>query len=135
MGVLCNRGRGGRGGWGGGRAHLLLALSHLTIERASLLRRSTVLHPYRHSVIWVIFLFFSFNIICLCLSYPLPVWPSVSTTYLLGRGWGGEVSGNTYPWGFFVTGGRESGTYFTVGVRLFFACCSLYVCLHEVPYC
>lgn len=39
---LSVAGEGGRGGGGGGRAHLLLALSRLTIDHTSLTRRNTV---------------------------------------------------------------------------------------------
>ena len=62
---------------------MLLAIGHLTIDHASLSRRSTVPTPNRDtSNIWALITFFPRYIETFCSSYPLPVSPSVATIYL-----------------------------------------------------
>ena len=77
-----------RGGGAGGGTHLLLAcLSHLTIDHASLSRRSTVPTPRGDTSNIRALITFFFHIISVetfCLYYPLAVSPAVATIYLLG---------------------------------------------------
>ena len=67
---------------GGGILICCFCLSHLTIDHASLSRRSTVPSPNRDTCnIWALITFCSYftYVETLCLSYPLPVSPSVAT--------------------------------------------------------
>ena len=69
---------------GGGRTHLLLALSHLTIDHACLSRRSTVPTPNRHTSnlgAHDIFPICYIETFFLILSHA--VLPSVATVYIL----------------------------------------------------
>ena len=72
------------GGIGGGGYSFVACLSHLTIDHASLSRRSTVPTPNRH--LRHLGAHYAFSIYykkTVCLPYPVSVLPSVATIYLL----------------------------------------------------
>ena len=73
-------------GSGGGMAYLFVAcLSHLTIDHASLSRRSTVPTPNRDtSNVWALITLLPYITDTVCLSYPRPVSPPAATINLLG---------------------------------------------------
>ena len=69
----------------GGGLNFISCFSHLTIDHASRSKRSTVPTPNRDtSNIGALNTFFPCYIETVCLSYPLPVSPSVVTICLLG---------------------------------------------------
>ena len=71
-------------GWGGWYSYFA-RLGYLTIDHASLSRRSTVPTPNRDaSNIWALITSSIHYIETVCLSYPRPVSPSAATMYLLG---------------------------------------------------
>ena len=73
-------GEGGVGGWGAEGAYSFVAcLTHLTVDHASLSRRSTVPSPK----FWRLLRFSHLLNKSVCLSFPLPVSLSVATIYLL----------------------------------------------------
>ena len=70
----------------GGAYSFVARLSHLTTDHASLSRRSIVPTPDRdiqHLGAHYVFAMYYFEVYVFCLSYPLPVSPSVATIYLL----------------------------------------------------
>ena len=71
---------------GGGAYSFVACLSHLTIGHASLSRRSTAPTPNRDTsnILGAHYVFSLCSKGTFCLSYPLPVSPSVATTYFLG---------------------------------------------------